>query len=94
MLRNILIGLAGMAFLTGLVGLVGGFCPPSYVFALWGGLLLLALIYEKVIYKPVETTAPDGRWIKTPERFVDDITGNPVTVYVDPVTGERKYVQE
>jgi hypothetical protein len=83
-----------MAFLTGLVGLVGGFCPPSYVFALWGGLLLLALIYEKVIYKPIETTAPDGRWVKTPERFVDDLTGKPVTVYVDPVTGERKYVQE
>lgn len=94
MLRNLLIALGGMAFLGGLTALVTGLCPPGFVFALWGGLILLGTIYEKVIYKPVETSAPDGRWMKTPERFVDDLTGDHVTVYVDPVSGERKYVQE
>ena len=32
--------------------------------------------------------------VRTDERFIDETTGKPVTVYVDPVTGERSYVQE
>jgi hypothetical protein len=31
-------------------------------------------------------------WVETTERFIDDETGEPVTVYVQSATGERKYV--
>jgi hypothetical protein len=94
MLRNVTIAIGGLAFLGGLVALVADVCTPGWVFAFWGGLILLGTIYERVIYKPVETASPGGAWVKTSERFVDDHTGKPVTVYVDPKNGERKYVQE
>ncbi|HSZ73469.1 MAG TPA: hypothetical protein VK779_01515 [Rhizomicrobium sp.] len=94
MLRNVIIAIAAVSFVGGLAALLAGACPPGFVFAFWGALLLLGTIYERVIYKPVENATPGGSWVRTAERFMDDRTGKPVTVYVDPKTGERKYVQE
>ena len=94
MLRNVVIAIGAISFLGGLWALVADVFSPGWVFAFWGVLLLLGTIYEKVIYKPVEAASPGGAWVKTSERFVDDATGKPVTVYVDPKNGERKYVQE
>ena len=94
MFRNVIIAIGGLAFLSGLAALLADWCSPGWVFAFWGGLVLLGTICEKVIYKPVEIASPGGAWVKTSERFVDDHTGKSVTVYVDPKNGERKYVQE
>jgi hypothetical protein len=94
MLRNFIIVVAAVSFVGGLAALFSHACPPGFIFAFWGGLLLIGTIYERVLYKPVETATPGAGWVRTAERFVDDSTGKPVTVYVDPKTGERKYVQE
>jgi hypothetical protein len=35
-----------------------------------------------------------GNWRPTDEKFVDPETGRLVTVWFDPVTGDRKYVSD
>ena len=93
MLRSLLIGfgilsLAGAAILLGL-----GALPSALMLGAWGVILLVGTLYERVIYKPVLETKPKSG-VRTEERFVDETTGKPVTVYIDPATGERSYVQE
>ena len=41
-----------------------------------------------------ETGAPEPRFRPTEERFVDPTTGVPLRVWLDPATGERRYVPE
>jgi hypothetical protein len=41
-----------------------------------------------------ETGRPDGRFRATDERFVDPTSQVPMRVWVDPATGERRYVAE
>lgn len=93
MLRSAVIAIGVVAFLGGLIGLLAGRFPPAFVFACWGALIVIFTVYERVIYKRVEPAPPGGSYVATPERFVDDVTGKPVTVYVDPASGERKYVE-
>jgi hypothetical protein len=50
---------------------------------------LLEPIYGRAIGR-----APQGNWRPTGEKFVDPETGELVTVWYDPVTGERRYVSE
>ena len=94
MLRNAVIALGVVAFAGGVIALIAGTFPPGFVFAFWGLLLILGTVFEHFRYKPIEAAAPAGNWVRTDERFIDDETGRPVTVYIDPVTGERKYVHD
>jgi hypothetical protein len=41
-----------------------------------------------------ETARPDGRFRPTDERFVDPTTGTPMRVWIDPATGDQRYVAE
>jgi hypothetical protein len=93
MLRGSVIAIGVLCFAGGLVAMLTGFCPPAWVALFWGILILLGTVWEKVIYKPVETNMPDAGWSRTPERFIDDETGAPVTVWIDGA-GERKYVRD
>ncbi|HEV2561840.1 MAG TPA: hypothetical protein VGT78_06840 [Rhizomicrobium sp.] len=93
MLRNFALALGVICLLGGLWGIVSGF-PPGFMFAFFGALLVAGIIYERVRYKPIEKAKPGPGWEKTAERFVDDATGKPVTVYIRPETGERMYVEE
>jgi hypothetical protein len=94
MLRNVLIGIGAVALICGLVSLATGAFPPAFVFAFWGGVLLLCIVCERVIYKPVTAQRPGPGWQRTTERFVDEASGKTVTVFIEPGTGERAYVQE
>jgi hypothetical protein len=94
MLRNAVIALGVVAFAGGLLALIAGTFPPGFIFAFWGLVLILGTVFERFRYKPIEAMAPAGNWIRTEERFIDDETGRPVTVYMDPETGERKYVHD
>lgn len=94
MLRNVLIGIGAAALISGLAALGTGVCPPGLVFAFWGGVLVLLIVSERVIYKRLEPARPGPGWQRTTERFVDDETGRTVTVYIEPGTGERAYVQD
>jgi hypothetical protein len=86
------IGIAAIAIGIALMALTG--VPPSLVFLFWGATLVLGIVFERFRYKPLEAARPGAGWERTTERFIDDETGKPVTVYIQPQTGERKYVQE
>ena len=55
--------------------------------ALVGGILL-----ERGRYKRAERQPPEPDWVATDERFIDPSSGEPVTVFYRPSTGERRYV--
>lgn len=92
MLRNWVIAIAFVAFACGVIAFLSG-TPPAFILVFWGALIFFSLVYERVRYKPVESAAPGPDWTQTPERFVDDETGETVTVWLEPGTGERKYVR-
>ncbi len=94
MLRGVLLGLGGLCLACGLAGLLFGVLSPMAMFGFWGAALVLLILCERVIYKRVVPARPGPGWQRTAERFVDDRTGKPVTVYIEPATGERAYVQE
>jgi hypothetical protein len=94
MLRNWLIGIGVAAIALGIMLIAVTDIPPSLVFVCWGAILVLGIVFERFRYKPLEVAAPGAGWERTTERFIDDETGKPVTVYIQPHTGERKYVQE
>ncbi len=94
MLRNSVIIVGAVCFLGGMIGLFAGLFPPAFIFVFWGALLIVGTIYERVRYKPLEHTRPGAGWVKTNERFYDDETGKLITVYIQPETGERQYVEQ
>ena len=57
-------------------------------------MILIGTVFDRVIYKKTQALPPGAGWVRTPERFVDDATGKPITVYVQPASGERQYVEE
>jgi hypothetical protein len=94
MLRNVLLFLSFTALAVGAVCLIIRVDPPGYTLLIWGGILLAAVVYERFRYKPLEHKLPGPGWERTSERFVDAESGKTVTVYVEPRTGERQYVEE
>jgi hypothetical protein len=92
MLRNWLIAIAFVALACGVIAFLAG-TPPAFILVFWGALIFFSLVYERVRYKPLETAAPGPGWTQTTERFIDDETGEPVTVWLESGTGERKYVR-
>ena len=73
-----------------------------------GALLVAAVVLERTRYRSLsaeqtghgpgpgggETARPEARFRPTDERFVDPTTGVPIRVYIDPDTGDRRYVPE
>lgn len=94
MLRNVLLLLSLAALAVGVVCLLLRADPPAYTLLIWGAVLLAAVVYERFRYKPLERKLPGPGWERTSERFVDAESGKTVTVYVEPRTGERRYVEE
>ncbi len=94
MMRNVLIGIGLGALICGLAALATGVSSPEAVFAMWGAILLLAILIERFRYKVIVPSRPGAGWQRTTERFVDDETGQNVTVYIEPGTGERAYVRD
>jgi hypothetical protein len=94
MLRNGVIAVGAAAVIGGVTAMATGTFPPAGVCLFWGALLLLGTVWEKVRYKPLETDRPGAGWVATDERFVDDATGKLVRVWLEPATGERRYVTD
>jgi hypothetical protein len=93
MMRPVLIGIAclvlgGALVLDALAGMQ--FLPPTIVAAV----VLLALLFENRRYQRLADTRPGAPWQATDERFVDPDSGKLVTVYFNPMTGERRYVAD
>ena len=64
------------------------------VMALIFGVLMMVTAVLEPIYGRSGARPLDRRWETTNERFVDPETGKLVTVWFDPQTGERRYVDE
>jgi len=92
MLRSWVIGIGLIAFVCGVLALLAGI-RPGFVIAFWGATAVLSIVYERFRYKPIEAATPGPGWTKTTERFIDEETGQQVAVWIDPATGERKYVR-
>jgi len=83
---GILLAAAGLSALSG--------CTLGAVlrFAVTGLVLLFGLSVERWRYKPLSTRSPGLDWVPTKERFVDPESGQLVTVFYQPSTGERRYI--
>jgi hypothetical protein len=93
MLRKVVLALALVLLAVGVVAVVSG-AIGAWVCIIWGGIIAAGIVYERFRYKSLLSGAPGPGWEKTNERFVDDETGKTVAVYVEPKTGERKYVED
>jgi hypothetical protein len=57
-----------------------------------GALLIASLALESRYGRPGSPTdVPPHAWELTGERFIDDETGQLLEVWIDPLTGERRY---
>ena len=103
---GLLLILAGIAVAS--VGGPGGSLMSALTLFLPGAVLIAAVLLERTRYRSLhaertgdahgrgggETRAVEARFQPSEERFVDPTTGIPMRVWVDPATGERRYVPE
>lgn len=92
MLRNVLLAL-------GLAWLAVGTWLTLYDAAGWPMLILPAvlvagILFERVHYRGNASEPLDPNWRPTNERFLDEASGRPVTVWFNAATGERRYVDD
>jgi hypothetical protein len=66
----------------------------GWVFAVWGAVLVLGLLVERVRYKRILRHPPGTGWEPTAERFLDERSGQMVRVFTRRETGERVYVRD
>lgn len=98
--------LGGIA-LAAVGGQDGGLLAALYLF-IPGAVLIAAVILERTRYRSLtaeragdgtgpgggEPARPEARFQPTGELFLDPTTGVPMRVFVDPASGERRYVPE
>ena len=85
--------IAGLVLLAiGVVGVLSGI--PLHAVAVFGAVLGIAVLGERVVYKPASKDLPGPGWQRTDERFIDPATDQAMTVYFNPETGERRYVKQ
>ncbi|MGN6590575.1 MAG: hypothetical protein ACTHKE_09820 [Sphingomicrobium sp.] len=84
------LGLGGVIAVGGLFVWRIGAGPMVVVF---GALMMLTAALEP-IYGRANGRPIGGRWRPTDERFVDPESGELVTVWFDPASGERRYVAD
>jgi hypothetical protein len=87
----LLIALAEMA--TGGRFVLEGLRAAGFYLLAMGTVILAAILFERWRYRAASTRAPPG-WQRTDERFEDPQSGETLTVYYDPASGERHYVSE
>jgi len=82
---SVLLGVCGI----GLLAAGGG--PILLIFA---AIALVTALFEPIYGQLVGRPPMGGEWRPTDEKFVDPESGQLVTVWYDPKTGERRYVGE
>ena len=86
-----------VVFTIAVVAFAGALCGTLVDIAVWPSLLVATLllvgtVFERVRYGAAQRRPVGGAWQETTERFIDDESGRPVTVWFDPATGQRRYV--
>jgi hypothetical protein len=94
MLRAVLVVVGGVALVSALVAAI---CRAPFPLVMWltviGVVLTGGILFERERYKPAVPGHPGPGWVATNERFVDPQSGEIVTVYYQPSTGERRYIE-
>ena len=92
MLRAVLFAIGVVLLIAASAAAFAGW--PAIPLVAFGAILTLALLFERYVYKPIRPDPPGPGWERTAERFIDPRSGQSVTVYFNPRTGERRYVGE
>jgi hypothetical protein len=90
MLRTFVLVAAMLFFTAALVGAV--IDPAVWPTVIASALLLAGIVFERRRYGAAQAKPIGGAWRETSERFVDDASGRPVSVWYNEATGERRYV--
>jgi len=90
MLRTFVLVAAMLFFTAALVG--AAIDPAVWPTVLAATVLLGGIVFERRRYGASQAKPIGGAWRETPERFVDDASGRPVSVWYNEATGERRYV--
>jgi hypothetical protein len=91
MLRAVLIAVTATLMCVAIALIAHGLYMPGWQLLGFSLLVLLGTLFERWRYRRVSERA-DGQWQRTSERFLDPATGQPVEVFFNPHTGERRYV--
>ena len=81
-----------MVSAAALCALAGCRLAATIPLAVWGAIFAGGVLIERWRYRSLAEGNPGRGWQVTPERFVDPETGRLVTVFLNPETGERRYV--
>jgi hypothetical protein len=91
MLRLVVVAVAAILAGSGIVLILCGVSAPGWQALCVGAVVLLGTLFERWRYRqPVDSV--DRQWQSTGERFLDPSTGEPLEVYYNARTGERRYV--
>lgn len=91
MLRALVLAAAAIAFTVALFG--AAVDPGVWPAAIVAGAVLTGVAFERTRYGATRSPPAGGDWRETSERFIDDASGEPVTVWFDSISGERRYVR-
>ncbi len=89
--RAFLLGLGSAGVLSGglMIVLANG---AGVTLLILGGLIVASVAFEHRYGRPGARTSPAStQWEPTGERFIADETGAKLEVWMDPLTGERRY---
>ena len=89
--RTVVVSLGALCLFVGvlLTVVASGAGIPLMVL---GALLFIGIAFEHRYGRPGQQPNDVSiEWHRTGERFVDEETGRPVEVLMDPLTGERRY---
>jgi hypothetical protein len=83
----------GAGTLLTLCGIVLWMAGGGFVLLIVGAIAMVTALAEP-IYGRAEARPFGGTWRPTDEKFVDPESGELVSVWFDPATGERRYVDD
>lgn len=90
MLRTFILVIAMLLFTAAVIGAV--IDPAVWPTLIAAAVVLAGILFEQRRYGASQARPTGGGWRETSERFVDDASGRPVTVWYHDATGERRYV--
>jgi hypothetical protein len=90
MLRTFILVAAMLLFTAALIG--AAIDPAVWPTLIAATILLAGIVFERRRYGAAQAKPAGSAWRETSERFVDDASGQPLTVWYNDATGERRYV--
>lgn len=80
--------------LLGVCGLALWAAGGGFMLLILGAVVIITALLEPIYGNSAARPPLGGNWRATDERFVDPESGKLVTVWFDPATGERRYVED